>query len=146
MQQDMTPRVSQEEEKSNENTMRYDPDWQSRGCRKHGPTEQLYLCRYEACPNIGEFPIYCDRCIGNDHPHKNHYPADEAGVRAYYRDINNPKNAEKYAEMSEVSVDSKGKCRWEREAEDEYSYYAEVFGQDVFHMQKLEHPISEEDQ
>ena len=48
--------------------------------------------------------------------------------------------------MSEVSVDSKGKCRWEREAEDEYSYYAEVFGQDVFHMQKLEHPISDEDQ
>ncbi len=34
----------------------------------------------------------------------------------------------------------------EREAEEEYSYYAEVFGQDVFHMQKLEHPISAEDQ
>jgi hypothetical protein len=48
--------------------------------------------------------------------------------------------------MSEVSVDSKRKCRWEREAEDEYSNYAEVFGQYVFHMQKLEHPISTEDQ
>ena len=47
--------------------------------------------------------------------------------------------------MSEVSVDSKGKCRWEQEAEDEYSYYAELFGQDVFHMRKLEHPISAED-
>ena len=90
MQQDVTFKESQEEEKSDERTMRYDPDWQSRGCRKHGPTEQLYLCRYEACPNIGELPIYCDRCIGNDHPHKNHYPADEAGVRAYYRDFNNP--------------------------------------------------------
>jgi len=67
-------------------------------------------------------------------------------VRAYYRDFNDPKNAEKFAEMSEVSVDSKGKCRWERDAEDEYTSYAEVFGQDVFHMQKLEHPISEEDQ
>ena len=67
-------------------------------------------------------------------------------MRAFYRDFNDPKNAEKYAEMSEVSADSKGKCRWEREAEDEYSYYAEVFGQDVFHMQKLEHPISAEDQ
>ena len=67
-------------------------------------------------------------------------------MRAYYRDINDPKNTEKYAEMSEVSVDSKGKCRWEREAEDEHFYYAEVFGQDVFHMQKLENLISAEDQ
>ena len=49
-------------------------------------------------------------------------------MRAFYRDFNDPKNAEKYAEMSEVSVDSKGKCRREREAEDEYSYYAEIFG------------------
>jgi hypothetical protein len=55
---------------------------------------------------MSELPIYCDRCIGNNHPHKNHFPADEAGVRAYYRDFNDPKNAEKYAEMSEVSVDS----------------------------------------
>ena len=84
---------------------------------------------------MGELPIYCDRCIGNDHPHKNHFLADEAGVRAFYRDLNDPKNAEKYAEMSEVSVDSKGKCRWEREAEDEYFYYAEVLGQDVFHAE-----------
>ena len=145
MQQDMTPRVSKEEEKSDKKTMSYDPDWQSRGCGRHGPTERLYLCRYEACPNVGELPFYCDRCIGNEHPHKNHYPADEAGVRAYFRDFNDPKNAERYAEMSEVSVDSKGKCRWEQEAEDEYSYYAELVGQDVFHMKKLEHPISEED-
>ena len=61
MQQDVNFKESQEEEKSSETTMRYDPDWQSRGCRKHGPTEQLYLGRYEVCPNIGELPIYCDR-------------------------------------------------------------------------------------
>ena len=57
MQQDMTLRVSEEEEKLNEKTLSYNPDWQSRGCRIHGPTEQLYLCRYEACPNMGELPI-----------------------------------------------------------------------------------------
>jgi hypothetical protein len=40
MQQDVTFKESQEEEeKSDERKMRYDPDWQSRGCRKHGPTE-----------------------------------------------------------------------------------------------------------
>jgi hypothetical protein len=39
IQQDVNFKESQEEEKSSERTMRYDPDWQSRGCRKHGPTE-----------------------------------------------------------------------------------------------------------
>jgi hypothetical protein len=39
MQQDVNFKVSQEEEKSSENTMSYDPDWQRNGCRKHGPTE-----------------------------------------------------------------------------------------------------------
>ena len=38
MQLDMTSRVSKEEEKSDK-SLSYDPDWQSRGCRIHGPTE-----------------------------------------------------------------------------------------------------------
>ena len=39
MQQDMTFKESQEEEKSIERKLSYDPDWQSKGCKKHGPTE-----------------------------------------------------------------------------------------------------------
>ena len=40
----------------------------------------------------------------------------------------NPGNEEMFAEMSEKSLDTKGKCQHEREDEEEDLYYAEMFG------------------
>ena len=89
----------------------------------------LYLCRYRLCSDMWELPIYCQQCVdgGKTHKHKNHFPADEAGVAAYLRDRINPGNEEMFAEMSEQSLDIKRKCQHEREDEVEHLYYAEMF-------------------
>ena len=53
-----------------------------------------------------ELPIYCQQCVdgGKTHKHKNHFPADEAGVAAYLRDRMNPGNEEMFADMSYVRM------------------------------------------
>jgi hypothetical protein len=81
-------------------------NWRQTGCMTHGRNVTyftLYLCRFEQCRNMHGLPLYCEICVegGEIHDHKNHFLADEAGVLAYNRDRANPRNEERYAEMSE---------------------------------------------
>ena len=104
----------------------------------------LYLCRYRMCKDMWHKPIYCNKCAEDEgtHMHKFHYPADDIGVQAYLRDRLNPDNEEQYEEISQQSLDTKGRCQHEREDEDEDQYYAEIFNLQIHQYQN---PLTEED-
>jgi hypothetical protein len=102
-----------EDEEKKQNSIQ--ANWRQTGCMTHGRDNvyfTLYLCRFEQCRNIQDLPLYCEICVerGEIHSHKNHFLADEAGILAYNRGQANPQIKEKYAEMSEQSLDTKERC------------------------------------